>query len=103
MEKHTLTGKPEVRDETLEATYPMESDRASVGDGLANRNTKYVEGESLVNMVKDDLAARRIGLGCCRDIIHYLGDHDPDTRRKLEDVLSAEGERAGEAANRLKL
>ncbi len=53
-------------------------------------------------MLKEYLAAQRIELGCCRDIVQYLRDHDPDTRRMLEDVLSAEGECTGESANRLK-
>ena len=64
---------------------------------------KYVAGESLVHMVKEDLSTHRIAVECCRDIIQYLGDQDPDTRHMLESVLEVEGERAGESANHFKL
>lgn len=101
MKKDTSTGQAAARDGAPKDTYLLESDWAFVGDELANRNAKYIDGESLVNMVKEDLAARRIAVDCCRDIIQYLGDNDPDTRRKLEAVLAAEGERTGESAKRL--
>jgi len=64
---------------------------------------KYVAGESLVHMVKEDLSTHRIAVECCRDIIQYLGDQDPDTRQMLESILEVEGERAGESANHFKL
>lgn len=100
MGKHITTGKTEAQAVSQNGIRPMESDWVYVGDEPTSRNTKYVEGESLVDMVKADLAAHRMAVDCCRGIIHYLGKHDPVTRRKLEDVLAAGGERAGESAER---
>lgn len=101
MQKNTYTGKPGAPTGTPNVPYSAVMDRAFVGNEPTNRDAKYVEGESLINMLKEDLAAQRIDLDCYRGIIQYLGDQDPDTRRKLEDVLLAEGERTGESANRL--
>lgn len=103
MQKHSLTGMTEAWAGTLNTARPIESDWAFAGNDLASRNAKYLEGASLVNMVKEDLHAQRITVESCRDIIQYLGEHDPDTRRLLEGVLEAEGERTGESANRPKL
>jgi len=67
----------------------------------AERNhAEYVEGESLVEMVQEDLMARRISIDGCRDIIHYLRDQDAPTCHRLEGILSVKGQRAGDAANR---
>lgn len=66
-------------------------------------DAKYVAGVSLVHMVKEDLATHRIAVECCRNIIQYLRDQDPETRHMLESVLKVQGERAGETANYFKL
>lgn len=103
MRKHTLTGKRDAQagtpnSQAMEVNWEF-SDELVHSDYAA----KYVAGESLVHMVKEDLASQRIAVECCRDIIHYLGDQDPDTRHMLEGVLEVEGERAGESANHFKL
>lgn len=68
----------------------------------AERNhAEYVEGESLVEMVQEDLMARRISIDGCRDIIHYLRDQDAQTCHRLEGILSVKGQRASDAANRV--
>jgi len=68
----------------------------------AERNhAEYVEGESLVEMVQDDLMARRISIDGCRDIIHYLRDQDAQTSHRLERILAEKGQRASDAANRV--
>ena len=67
----------------------------------AERNhAEYVAGESLVEMVHDDLMARRISIDGCRDIIQYLRDQDAQTSHRLERILAEKGQRAGDAANR---
>jgi hypothetical protein len=48
-------------------------------------HAEYVEGDSLVSMIKEDLAAERIAIDSYRDIIQYLGDQDPTTRRMMEE------------------
>ena len=102
MRKHTLTGKRDAQAE-MPSSHTMEINWEFCEEPAHRGHVKYVAGESLVHMVKEDLAARRIAVECCRDIMHYIGDHDPDTRHRLESVLEVEGERAGESANHFKL
>lgn len=74
----------------------------SQAQDLAKRShAEYVQGESLVEMVHEDLIASRISVDDCRDIIQYLRDQDAPTRHGLEDILAIKGERAGDVANRV--
>ena len=64
-------------------------------DGLALRaHAEYVEGTSLVDMIREDLVAERIAIESYRDMIRYLGEGDPTTRRLFEEVLAVEEEHA---------
>jgi bacterioferritin len=64
-------------------------------DGLALRShAEYVEGNSLVEMIREDLVAERIAIESYRDMIRYLGEADPTTRRLIEEVLAVEEEHA---------
>ena len=64
-------------------------------EGLATRShAEYVEGNSLIDMIREDLVAERIAIESYRDMIRYLGTGDPTTRRLLEDVLAVEEEHA---------
>ena len=64
-------------------------------EGLATRShADYVEGEDLVDMIKEDLVAERIAIDIYREIIRYLGNDDPTTRRLLEGILAMEEEHA---------
>ena len=64
-------------------------------DSLTSRShAEYVEGESLVGMIKEDLVAERIAIDSYRDMIQYLGDKDSTTRRMLETILAVEEEHA---------
>lgn len=63
--------------------------------GLAERShAEYVEGDSLIDMIREDLVAERIAIESYREIVHYLGDADPTTRRLFEEVLAVEEEHA---------
>ena len=63
--------------------------------GLAARShAEYVEGDSLPEMIKEDLVAERIAIESYRDIVRYLGNDDPTTRRLMEEVLAKEEEHA---------
>jgi len=53
-----------------------------------------VEGTSLVDMIREDLVAERIAIESYRDMIRYLGEGDPTTRRLVEEVLAVEEEHA---------
>lgn len=71
-------------------------------DGLVSRShAEYVAGDSLADMIKEDLAAERIAIDSYRDIIQYLGDKDPTTRRLMESILAVEEQHADEMADLL--
>ncbi len=71
-------------------------------DGLLTRShADFVTGESLRQMIEENLVAERIAIDSYRDMISYLGTDDPTTRRILEDILAAEEEHADDLANLL--
>jgi bacterioferritin len=63
---------------------------------LSRSHAEYVEGETLEQMIEEDLVAERIAIDSYRDMIRYLGDDDPTTRRMLEDILAVEEEHAND-------
>lgn len=65
--------------------------------GLADRaHSDYVACETLEDMIRENLIAERIAIDTYREMIRYLGDKDPTTRRMLEDILAVEEEHADE-------
>ncbi len=113
--RHYYTAKglasPGIADEFLEHAHEEEehadrfAERISQlgGDpdfsphGLADRShAEYVEGSSLVEMIREDLVAERVAIESYTEVIQYLGDKDPTTRRLFEDVLAVEEEHADE-------
>ena len=71
-------------------------------DGLTTRShSEYVEGESLVDMIKEDLVAERIAIDSYRDMVNYFGNDDPTTRRLMETILAMEEEHADDLASLL--
>jgi bacterioferritin len=63
--------------------------------GLMTRShSEYVEGASLVEMIEEDLVAERIAIDSYREIIQYLGEADPTSRRVMENILAKEEEHA---------
>lgn len=66
-------------------------------EGLAGRShSEYVEGDDLITMIREDLVAERIAIESYTEMIHYIGDGDPTSRRILEEVLAKEEEHADE-------
>lgn len=64
-------------------------------EGLLSRShSDYVEGEDIVDMIKEDLVAERIAIDSYREMIAYVGGDDPTTRRVLEGILAVEEEHA---------
>lgn len=80
-----LGGKPEMNPEVI----------------AKNSHSQYVEGTSLVDMMREDLIAERIAIESYRDMIRYFGEKDPTTRRILEEILAKEEEHADELADLL--
>jgi bacterioferritin len=69
---------------------------------LAGRShAEYVEGDGLLDMVKEDLVAERIAIASYSEIIRWLGDKDPTTRRMIEQILEVEEEHADDLVNLL--
>ncbi|AUZ44525.1 Bacterioferritin [Pseudomonas sp. 31 R 17] len=64
-----------------------------------NSHAQYVAGNSLKEMVYEDLVAERIAVDSYREIIQYIGDKDPTTRRIFEDILAQEEEHADDMAD----
>ncbi|HXW73893.1 MAG TPA: ferritin-like domain-containing protein [Steroidobacteraceae bacterium] len=66
-------------------------------EGLTTRSaSQYVEGENLVDMIKENLIAERIAIDHYRELIRYFGDKDPGTRVMLEGILVVEEEHAND-------
>jgi len=71
-------------------------------EGLATRaHAEYREGETLEEMIKEDLVAERIAIETYSEIIRWLHNDDPTTRRIIEDILKMEEEHADDLANLL--
>lgn len=71
-------------------------------EGLLTRShAEYVEGETLQDMIKEDLVAERIAIDSYREMITYLGNDDPTSRRMLEGILAVEEEHADDLVNLL--
>ena len=64
-------------------------------EGLLTRSaSQYVEGENLVDMIKENLIAERIAVDHYRELIRYFGDDDPGTKTMLQGILRTEEEHA---------
>jgi len=61
---------------------------------LTRSHSEYVAGTSLLSMIQEDLVAERIAIDSYAEIIRYLGDDDPTTRRIIEEILAREEEHA---------
>jgi len=71
-------------------------------EGLLTRShAEYVEGETLTDMIKEDLVAERIAIDSYRDIVQYLGNDDPTSRRLMETILAVEEEHADDLVSLL--
>ncbi|MDT8410184.1 MAG: ferritin-like domain-containing protein [Wenzhouxiangellaceae bacterium] len=72
-------------------------------EGLTERShAEFVEGESLREMIEEDLIAERIAIDSYREVAQYLGDKDPTSRRIMEDILAQEEEHADDMAGLLR-
>jgi bacterioferritin len=69
-------------------------------EGITDRShAEYVEGTTLVDMIKEDLIAERIAIESYNEIARWLGDGDPTTRRLMEEILAVEEEHADDLLN----
>ncbi len=71
-------------------------------EGLISRShSEYVEGDTLIDMIKEDLVAERIAIDSYREMVEYLGNQDSTTRRMLEGILAMEEEHADDLVSLL--
>ena len=71
-------------------------------DGLTTRShAEYVEGDTLIDMIKEDLVAERVAIDSYREMINYVANDDPTTRRMLEGILAMEEEHADDLVSLL--
>ena len=71
-------------------------------EGLLTRShAEYVEGDTLTDMIKEDLVAERIAIDSYREMAAYLGSNDTTTRRMLEGILATEEEHADDLVSLL--
>ena len=71
-------------------------------EGLLTRShSEYVEGGSLVEMIRENLVAERVAIQSYGEMVDYVKDDDPTTRRMLEGILAMEEEHADDLANLL--
>ena len=61
---------------------------------LSRSHSEYVEGDTLFDMIREDLIAERIAIESYSEIVRYLGDNDPTSRRLMEQILANEEEHA---------
>jgi len=64
-------------------------------EGLLMRShSEYVEGKTLVDMIREDLVAERIAVESYSEMVRYFGERDPTSRRLMEELLAKEEEHA---------
>lgn len=71
-------------------------------NGLHLRShAEYREGQTLIDMMRENLTAERIAIETYAEIVRWLGTDDPTTRRVMESILEKEEEHADELASLL--
>lgn len=71
-------------------------------DGLKTRShAEYKDVEKLEDMIREDLVAERIAIATYSEIIRWLENDDPTTRRLMEEILAKEEEHADDLAKLL--
>jgi len=61
---------------------------------LERSASQYIEGETLADMIREDLVAERIVIQVYTEMIRHFADNDPTTRVLLEGILKDEEEHA---------
>ena len=64
-------------------------------------HSEYREGNTLADMIREDLIAERIAVESYREMIRYFGDRDPTTRMIMVEILAKEEEHADELTDLL--
>ena len=72
-------------------------------EGLRTRSHAdyYEGGQDIVSMIKENLVAERVAIESYSEMIYWIGDGDPTTKRMLEDILKMEEEHADDLSGYL--
>jgi bacterioferritin len=71
-------------------------------EGLASRShSEYVEGDSLVDMIQEDLVAERIAIDSYREMARFFAGFDSTTRKMIEEIQASEEDHADDLADLL--
>jgi bacterioferritin len=71
-------------------------------EGLAGRSqTEYDPSLGIVKMMQEDLVAERVAIESYSEIVRWLGNDDPTTRRLMEKILEMEEEHANDLSDLL--
>ncbi len=68
---------------------------------LERSASHYVEGETLADMIREDLIAERMVIELYQEMIRHFGNDDPTTRLMIEQLLKDEEEHASDLADLL--
>jgi bacterioferritin len=60
-----------------------------------------VEGDKLVDMIKEDLVAERVAIDSYREMIEYFKDFDTTTRKMLVEIQASEEQHADDLSELL--
>ncbi|MGE5537093.1 MAG: ferritin-like domain-containing protein [Gemmatimonas sp.] len=80
-----LNGEPDYNPETL----------------MTRSHSQFDHEQDLIAMIKEDLVAERIAIETYLEIVRWLGEEDPTTRRIIEGILAKEEEHAEDLVNLL--
>ena len=91
-------------DEIAQRIVQLQGEPDFSPDGLTARShAEYVEGTSLSDMIRQNLIAERIAIDSYRQMIAFIGEKDPTTRRLLESILEVEEEHADDLVGLLEV
>jgi bacterioferritin len=89
-------------DQIAERIVQLGGDPDFAPDSVTSRShAEYAAGGTLVEMITEDLVAERIAIDSYRELIQYLGDHDPTTSHMLREILAVEEKHADELSDLL--
>lgn len=68
---------------------------------VARSHSEYRTGRTVQDAIRENLIAERIAIDSYREIVQFIGDSDPTTRRLMEEILATEEEHADDLADLL--
>ena len=68
---------------------------------LERSASQYIEGETLADMIREDLIAERIVIEVYQEMVRHFANNDPTTRHMIEEILADEEEHASDLSDLL--